>query len=427
MLGAIGRLIGWGGAPLPACYLAGSRERLQVYAQALIPLAVEVQSFDTAEAMLEASAARAPALVFLDLGLGVARTEAALAGLAAGPNRCTVQLVAPVKIETYEQIGAVGQLRLAGDRLGLKMPAALQPPYEAAGVKALARECGLDRNGGSGAPAVTLNQALKKNWLELWYQPKVDLGSKRLVGAEGLIRVRHPKLGTLFPGSFLPGADEADMLKMTEQVILTALRDWEDLARFGVSIRLSVNAPVSAFSKLPLAKMLREERPRSANWPGLILEVTEDEIVQDIAIANEVAAELRAHDCTLAIDDFGAGYSSLARLKQLPFCELKIDRSYVTDCNKDGHNAGLCETIVELAHRFGLKCVAEGIETPHESHKLQGVGCDVGQGYLFAKPMSKQQFLAVVQRRRLGTAELADAVRNGRMAHDFSLNLGAQA
>ncbi len=94
-------------------------------------------------------------------------------------------------------------------------------------------------------------------------------------------------------------------------------------------------------------------------------------------------------NCSLALDDFGAGYSSLARLRQLPFSELKIDRSYVTDCHLDKVNAGLCETIVELAKRFELKTVAEGIETVHESHKLQGIGCDIGQGYLFAKPMAK--------------------------------------
>src|SRR5579862_7260285 len=94
--------------------------------------------------------------------------------------------------------------------------------------------------------------------------------------------------------------------------------------------------------------------------------------------------------------------SSLARLRQLPFSELKIDRSYVTNCHADKVNAGLCETIVELAKRFGLKTVAEGIETVHESHKLQGIGCDIGQGYLFAKPMAKDAFLGALGRHMIG-------------------------
>jgi EAL domain-containing protein (putative c-di-GMP-specific phosphodiesterase class I) len=427
MFAALGKLIGLGGAAAPLCCLAGNRERLKAYAEALPALGIDGECFDNVPQMLEAASSRAPNLVFVDLGLGVAAARAAIEGIAALPKHGAIALVAPVKVTTYEQFGAVGQLRLQGDRLGIKMPQVLQPPHDGGIVKKLAQEFGLRRNDNGGKPAVTLHQAMKKNWLELWYQPKIDLATKRLVGAEGLIRVRHPKYGTMFPGSFLPGASEDDMLKMTEQVILTSLRDWEDLSANGVSVRLSVNAPVSAFTKLPLATMLREERPRSTRWPGLIIEVTEDEIVRDLDIANEVAAELRAHNCTLAIDDFGAGYSSLARLKQLPFSELKIDRSYVTDCNKDGHNAGLCETIVELAHRFGLKTVAEGIETHHESHKLQGVGCDVGQGYLFAKPMAKEQFVSLLRRRVVRNAEQAEAHHSGRSLQGFTPRFGARA
>jgi EAL domain-containing protein (putative c-di-GMP-specific phosphodiesterase class I) len=246
---------------------------------------------------------------------------------------------------------------------------------------------------------VTLVDVLERNWFELFYQPKIDLKTMRLVGAEALVRARHPTRGVLPPGMFLPGAGEAEMLALTERVIVTALEDWEDLAANGMSVKLSVNVPVSALVKLPIPQILREERPLAANWPGLIMEVTEDEIIHDLEIANDVADALRALNCSLALDDFGAGYSSLARLRQLPFSELKIDRSYVTNCNSDRISAGLCETIVDLGKRFGLKTVAEGIETTHESHKLQGIGCNIGQGYLFAKPMSKDQLIGIMRRR----------------------------
>ena len=259
-----------------------------------------------------------------------------------------------------------------------------------------------DRKPETGDGKVTLAAVLDNDWFELFYQPKIDLKSMRLVGAEALVRARHPTRGVLPPGVFLPGAGEEEMLALTERVIITALRDWEDCAKNGVSMKFAVNVPVSALVKLPIAEMLREERPRSENWPGLIMEVTEDEIIHDLKIANDVADALRFYNCSLALDDFGAGYSSLARLKQLPFSELKIDRSYVTNCHVDRVNAGLCETIVELAKRFGLKTIAEGIETTHESHKLQAVGCDVGQGYLFAKPMSKADLIGIMRRRLVG-------------------------
>jgi EAL domain-containing protein (putative c-di-GMP-specific phosphodiesterase class I) len=255
---------------------------------------------------------------------------------------------------------------------------------------------------------LTLGDVLRLDLFELWYQPKIDLRAKRLVGAEALVRARRRDGGLISPGAFLPGAAEADMLALTERVILTALRDFEDCAAAGAALKLSVNVPASAFVKLPIAQLLREERPKAGNWPGLILEVTEDEVMHDLKIANEVADQLRALNCSLALDDFGAGYSSLARLRQLPFSELKIDRSYVTDCHVDKVNAGLCETIVELAKRFELKTVAEGIETPHESHKLQGIGCDIGQGYLFAKPMAKAAFVALLGRRMVGAPKRPD-------------------
>jgi EAL domain-containing protein (putative c-di-GMP-specific phosphodiesterase class I) len=247
---------------------------------------------------------------------------------------------------------------------------------------------------------VTLADVLGRGWFELYYQPKVELGSHRLVGAEALVRARHPKRGVLPPGVFLPGASSEDMLKLTERVIRAALRDWEDCAEIGAPhIKLAVNVPADAFVKLPIAQMIREERPRAENWPGLILEVTEDLVFNDLKMANEVAAELRANHCSLAIDDFGAGYSSLARLRQLPFSELKIDRVHITDCHVDRIKAGMLESIVELAHRFGLTTVAEGIETAHEAHKLQGIGCQIGQGYLFAKPMPKGDFIAGISSR----------------------------
>ena len=254
----------------------------------------------------------------------------------------------------------------------------------------------------TGDGKITLADVLRNGWMELWYQPKIELKTMRLAGAEALVRARHPARGVLPPGVFLPGAGEDDLLALTERVIVTALRDWRDFAAHGMSVKLAVNTPVSALVKLPIATIVREERPNAANWPGLILEVTEDEIIHDLKIANDVADQLRASNCSLAIDDFGAGYSSLGRIKQLPFSEIKIDRSYVTNCNSDRVNAGLCETIVELGQRFGLKTVAEGVETTHESHKLQAIGCQIAQGYLFAKPMPKGQLIGTMRRRLVG-------------------------
>src|SRR5665647_656562 len=258
---------------------------------------------------------------------------------------------------------------------------------------------------------IPLSEVLKRDWFELWYQPKIELKTMRLVGAEALVRARHPTRGVVAPYFFLPDASEEDLLALTERVILTALGDWEIFNENGVAMKFAVNVPVCAFVKLPITRILREARPRADNWPGMVLEVTEDQIIHDLNLANDVAGDLRALNCTLALDDFGAGYSSLARLKQLPFSELKIDRSYVMNCDHDQLNAGLCETIVELSKRFGLKTVAEGIETVHESHKLQGIGCQVGQGYLFYKPMPKGQLIGLMRQRLIAAPPVSQPVR----------------
>ena len=258
---------------------------------------------------------------------------------------------------------------------------------------------------------IPLGEVLKRDWFELWYQPKIELKTMRLVGAEALVRARHPTRGVVAPYFFLPDASEEDLLALTERVILTALGDWDIFNENGVAMKFAVNVPVCAFVKLPIPRMLREARPRAANWPGMVLEVTEDQIIHDLNLANDVAGDLRALNCTLALDDFGAGYSSLARLRQLPFSELKIDRSYVMNCDKDPLSAGLCETIVELSKRFGLKTVAEGIETVHESHKLQGIGCQVGQGYLFSRPMPKGQLIGLMRQRLMAAPPVSQPVR----------------
>ena len=140
----------------------------------------------------------------------------------------------------------------------------------------------------------------------------------------------------LSPQSFLPGASEATLNRLTEFVVKKAFLDWEVLASAGRNLRLAVNAPVqgadrSAPSRSSCGTITRGD----PNWPGLIIEVTEDEAVQEFDAVSEAAVQLRIYNVTLAIDDFGSGYSSFARLKQLPFSELKLDRSYVKNCATD--------------------------------------------------------------------------------------------
>jgi EAL domain-containing protein (putative c-di-GMP-specific phosphodiesterase class I) len=199
----------------------------------------------------------------------------------------------------------------------------------------------------------------------------------------------------MLPGSFIPDAAKEDLVKLAEHALRVAMRDSAEFAIAGFNLRLAVNVPVNALITLPIGSIVRECRKgEKSEWRGIVLEVTEDQIIRDIPLAHEIATQLRIQGIDLAIDDFGSGYSSIARLKDLPFAELKLDRSFVDDCATDATKAELCKLVVELAHRFSSLAVAEGIETSADLATIQSIGCDLAQGYLFARPMPKDVLLA---------------------------------
>jgi len=296
-------------------------------------------------------------------------------------------------------IGLLDDVARVGARHGLNMRPPIQKPFRPDVIRTVVSS--LQAGHRPRAVEVGLDEAIANNWLELWYQPKIDLRASTLAGAEGLIRCRHPVHGTLTPGSFLPGGTERDHAALTEYVIMTALRDWNDAADLGVNLQVAVNTSIGALANLQLPALIREYRPKSNKWPGLILEITESEVVKNVAFMHEIATQLRIYGITLAIDDFGEGFSSFARLRELPFAEMKLDMSFVQGCGTDLKNAGICQAVINLAHHFGAVAVAEGIENATDLQAIHRMGCDLGQGFFLARPMPKANFLALLHQREL--------------------------
>jgi EAL domain-containing protein (putative c-di-GMP-specific phosphodiesterase class I) len=249
------------------------------------------------------------------------------------------------------------------------------------------------------SPQINVQQALRENWLEIWYQPKIDLKRKCLAGAEALARIHHPNLGVLLPAQFLAGVDDDTLALLTEHALLSTLHDWDTFDAAGFNLHLAINVPVSALLRLPVPTLVKENRPPDPRWPGLVVEVKEDQIVRDIKLAQEIARQLKVSGVTVAIDDFGGGYSSFASLRELPFAELKIDHTFVKNCAVEGINGAICQTAIDLAHRFGSVAVAEGIENMPDLQALQVMRCDYGQGVLLAPPMPKERFIALLNQR----------------------------
>jgi EAL domain-containing protein (putative c-di-GMP-specific phosphodiesterase class I) len=246
---------------------------------------------------------------------------------------------------------------------------------------------------GSDVARVSIDEALSNNWLDVWYQPKIDLRRKCLAGAEVLVRVHHPQAGLLWPEDFLTALDEESLLKLSEYSLVTSLRHWTVFAEAGFGLRLSINMPASLLPRISVNSLVAAHRPRSDKWPGLILELTEDQIVRDLPLIRQIAKEFKSSAIALAIDEFGAGYSSFSSLRDLPFSELKLHALFVKNCAADVTNAAICQTAIDLAHRFGSVVVAEGIDTIADLQALIVMGCDLGQGMLLAPPLPKERFL----------------------------------
>jgi EAL domain-containing protein (putative c-di-GMP-specific phosphodiesterase class I)/CheY-like chemotaxis protein len=366
----------------------------------LANLGLTAESYHTASQVIAALERGHPDIVFLDLALEGSDAIEVLRMLGEKRYSGVVQLMSGTSP------GLLDDVRRIGARHGLNMRSPLAKPFRGEAVRqavASAQQDSPPEATFSLAPMIELglDEALAKGWLELWYQPKIDLRTQALVGAEGLSRCRHPVHGMLSPAAFLPGASEDSLMTLTEHVVLSALSDWCELADAGVPLRIAVNASVGALTSRNLAVLIRENRPKREGWPGLILEVPEGEVVKDVALFHEIATQLRIYGITLAIDDFGEGFSSFARLRELPFGELKLDRGFVDGCAGDPRNAGICRAVIELAHQFGVVAVAEGLEDTADVHVVREMGCDIGQGYIFGRPMPKAVFLPLLRDRAL--------------------------
>ncbi len=239
---------------------------------------------------------------------------------------------------------------------------------------------------------VDLSQCVARDELFLHYQPKVGLGTGKILGVEALVRWQHPTNGLLAPASFMPEVERTDLIvPVTTWVLNSALCQqcaWRDA---GIDLTVAVNVSARSLgyeSSLPdtIAELTQTWGTASGQ---LILELTESGLIE--AAAPDMLARLHSMGQKLSIDDFGTGYSSLAYLQRLPVDELKIDRSFVTNLAEVGDDAIIVRSTIDLAHNLGLNVVAEGVEDLMVVEMLTEYGCDAAQGYLFGRPVAAEE------------------------------------
>lgn len=242
--------------------------------------------------------------------------------------------------------------------------------------------------------------AMERGEIVMHFQPQVSLDSGRIIGAEALMRWHHPERGLLYPGKFIPIAEESSLITALGEYALEKsclqMRAWHDL--FGRRIKLSVNVSVRQLHDENLVQRFADILERTGYDPALLeLEVTESLLLQESAREARPLLALKDLGLHLAIDDFGTGYSALAYLKKHPFDVIKIDRSFIRNISENGDYIPITTAILKMTRDLGMTSIAEGVETARELEFLRAHQCDSMQGYLFSPAVSGEQFARLIE------------------------------
>ncbi len=240
-----------------------------------------------------------------------------------------------------------------------------------------------------------IKTAITDNQFELYYQPQVDLHTKKVMGMEALVRWNHPERGLLSPLECIPLAEETGLIvPMGESIFKMATDQMEKWADTDVgNLKLSVNISVKQMHHKGFISMIEEQYSKSSMKINTIgLEITETHIFEMSDTINDVLQQLKNKGLMLAIDDFGTGFSSLVHLKQIPANYLKIDRMFVKNIIDDPVDGIIFKSIVELSHKLGMQVIAEGVETKEQLDFVTEQGCDIAQGYFFSPPLAVPEF-----------------------------------
>ncbi|GAB4277280.1 MAG: EAL domain-containing response regulator [Methylomicrobium sp.] len=238
-----------------------------------------------------------------------------------------------------------------------------------------------------------LREAILQDQLLNYYQPKVSVATGEVIGVEALVRWQHPVDGLVYPDRFIPVAEAYQLIDdLTRTVVRNALKHAKSWLDNDLALRVAINVSMDNLADIGFADFIVQEVASSGVSPQLVaLEVTESRLTQSFTVALDVLTRLRLKRFRLSIDDFGTGHSSLAQLRDFPFDELKIDRSFSHRAWKDDRLKAIFEASVDLAKHLQMDIVAEGIEDLHDWQFMRRLGCHVAQGYFIARPMPAEQ------------------------------------
>jgi EAL domain-containing protein (putative c-di-GMP-specific phosphodiesterase class I) len=385
---------GKGSVP-PLCLVVDEESSVRQFISLILHgLGIETVELTDGAALRAVRVPRAPDLIFHNISLDSADAIESLLRLNQHGYSGPIQLMSRRGAAVLEHVRKVGLEHK------LNMLPALKKPFGGDAIVEIVQglKLGLALTAAANA---NLDDALARNWIEFWHQPVIDLRRKRLVGAEMYARIRHPEAGIILPAGFMPSASPASTFKLAELAVESALKAGSNYAKLGINLPITVNIPLDALEKLPIEKLVVDHHSHATNWPGLNIDIAEEQIITNLGLAAELAKKLARVNVRIAIDNFGKGYSSLRQIKELPFAQIKLDRAFIMNCGTDTVNAPLCKTMIDLAHNFGQLAVAMGIENADDALALVTMGCDYGQGFLLGQPMPEAHFTSLLRQRGL--------------------------
>lgn len=246
-----------------------------------------------------------------------------------------------------------------------------------------------------------LRQALRNNGFEVHYQPQYSLERQEMIGMEALVRLRHPEHGLIYPGEFIPLAEESGLIieigELTLRQACLAAQRWREQGLF--QGRIAVNLSARQLELADFGERVRQVLDETGLPPrALELEITEGSVMQSPTHAIAALQAVRQQGIWLALDDFGTGYSSLAYLKQFPVTSLKIDRTFVKDLESSLEDRQMASAIITIAHNLGLEVIAEGVESESQLRILSAMNCEICQGYLLSKPLNEASMSSLLKR-----------------------------
>lgn len=244
-----------------------------------------------------------------------------------------------------------------------------------------------------------LRKALVRNQLQLHYQPIVELRSGKILKAEALLRWKHPVRGMINPSDFIPLAEETGLIheigEWVFQEAINSVKAWHN--QFGLIIQVSVNKSPVQFEQNNKLDWLEQLNGLGLPGNGINVEITEGLLLKGSSNINHQLLEFRNGGIEVSIDDFGTGFSALSYLKRFDIDYLKIDRSFIKDLELDGHDKALTEAIIVMAHKLGIKTIAEGVETEGQLKLLKSFGCDYVQGFLYSPAVPAAEFVQMIE------------------------------